>query len=121
MVLGGLYDCVLAVGFEKMEKGSQFKNTFLGSLTMKYPDRTQPLDKIFMATTDILKETSSAPFAPQIFGNAGNEHMQKYFITFIIRYGSKPEHMAKIAYKNHLHSTNNPYAQFRDKYTLEQI
>ena len=71
---------------------------------MKYPDRTQPLDKIFLATSDIVKQTSSAPFAPQIFGNAGNEHMA--------RYGSRPDHMAKIAYKNHLHSTNNPYAQF---------
>ena len=28
---GGLYECALALGFEKMEKGS---------LNMKYPDRT---------------------------------------------------------------------------------
>jgi len=37
------------------------------------------------------------------------------------KYGTKNEHFAKIAYKNHLHSTNNPYSQSRDKYTLEQI
>lgn len=48
-----------------------------------------------------------------MFGNAGIEHMKKY--------GTKPEHFAKIAYKNHLHSTNNPYSQFQDKYTLEEI
>lgn len=48
-----------------------------------------------------------------MFGNAGLEHMKKY--------GTKPEHFAKIAYKNHLHSINNPYSQFQDKYTLEQI
>lgn len=36
MVKGGLSDCVLAVGFEKMEKGS---------LTSKYRDRANPLDK----------------------------------------------------------------------------
>jgi len=47
----------------------------------------------------------------KFFGNAGIEHNKKY--------GTTPEHMAKIAYKNHLHSTNNPYSQFRDKYTLE--
>src|SRR3981081_2895803 len=33
---GGLADCVLALGFEKMEKGS---------LMAKYMDRTQPMDK----------------------------------------------------------------------------
>lgn len=48
-----------------------------------------------------------------MFGNAGIEHMKKY--------GTKPEHFAKIAYKNHMHSVNNPYSQFQDKYTLEQI
>jgi len=26
-----------------------------------------------------------------------------------------------VAYKNHKHSVNNPYAQFQDEYTLEQI
>lgn len=48
-----------------------------------------------------------------MFGNAGLEHMKKY--------GTKPEHFAKIAYKNHLHSVNNPYSQFQEKYSLEQI
>ena len=37
------------------------------------------------------------------------------------RYGTKPEQFAKIALKNHKHSVNNPYSQFQDDYTLEQI
>lgn len=56
---------------------------------------------------------SAAPPAAQLFGNAGEEHMKLY--------GSKPEHFAKIAYKNHKHSVNNPNSQFRDEYTLDQI
>merc|ERR1712158_271907 len=57
---------------------------------------------------------SSALFlAPQLFGNAGREHMDKY--------GTKPEHFAKIAWKNHKHSVNNPCSQFQDEYSLEQI
>lgn len=56
---------------------------------------------------------SESPIAAQLFGNAGIEHMKKY--------GTNPEHFAKIAYKNHLHSTNNPYSQFQEKYTFEQI
>lgn len=54
-----------------------------------------------------------APRTAQYFGNAGIEHMRKY--------GTKPEHFAKIAWKNHKHSVNNPYAQFQQEYTLEDI
>ncbi|KAE8291220.1 Non-specific lipid-transfer protein [Larimichthys crocea] len=77
LVLGGVANCVLALGFEKMERGS---------LSSKYEDRTNPMDK----------------------------HME----VMINRYGivaaqqhhrcTKPEHFAKIAWKNHKHSTNNP-------------
>jgi sterol carrier protein 2 len=59
---------------------------------------------------EIVPEPSKAPFAPTIFGNAANEHMQKYSIYINTRYGSKPEQYAKIGFKNHLHSVNNPYA-----------
>lgn len=37
------------------------------------------------------------------------------------KYGSKPEHFAKIAWKNHKHSVNNPYAQFQVEYSLDDI
>lgn len=100
---GGLADCVLALGFEKMEKGS---------LGMKYTDRTMPMDKHFQSMVD-LRGFENAPAAPQFFGNAGREHMEKY--------GTTKEQLAKIAYKNHKHSVNNPYSQFQDEYSLEDI
>ena len=56
---------------------------------------------------------AKAPPAPQFFGNAGREHMEKY--------GTTPEHFAKIGWKNHKHSVNNPYSQFQDEYSLEDI
>ena len=37
------------------------------------------------------------------------------------RYGSKPDHYAWIGWKNHKHSVNNPYAQFQDEYSLQEI
>lgn len=36
-------------------------------------------------------------------------------------YGTKAEHFAKIAAKNHKHSLNNPYSQFQKGYSLEEI
>jgi acetyl-CoA acetyltransferase len=49
-----------------------------------------------------LRGPIKGPYAPNLFGNAGREHMEKF--------GSKPEHFAKVAWKNHKHSVNNPYA-----------
>jgi acetyl-CoA acyltransferase len=102
-VKGGLVNCALAIGFEKMERGS---------LGMKYTDRTPALDK-HMARMFQIRDPETSPFAPQMFGNAGRDHMEKY--------GSKPEHYVWIGYKNHKHSTNNPFAQFQTEYTLEEI
>ena len=101
-VRGGLADCVLAIGFEKMKPGS---------IAMVFDDREAPLDRHSEALTGIAAPVG--PMAPWMFGAAGAEHMRTY--------GSTPEHFAKIAEKNHRHSTNNPYAQFQDEYTLEQI
>jgi len=102
-VKGGLAQCALALGFEKMEKGS---------LGVKYTDRTNPMDKHAEALFRV-REPEASPPAPQMFGNAGREHME--------RYGSTPEHYAWIGWKNHRHSVNNPYAQFQTEYSLEEI
>jgi acetyl-CoA acetyltransferase len=102
-VRGGLAECALAIGFEKME---------MGSLGMKYTDRTPAMDKHLARMIEI-RDPEASPMAPQLFGNAGRDHMDKY--------GSKPEHYAWIGWKNHKHSVNNPYAQFQTEYTLEEI
>ena len=103
LVEGGISDCVMALGFEKMERGS---------LTSHFQDRTNPMDR-HVSTMIELRNIAPAPVAPQLFGNAGREHMEKY--------NTKPEHFAMIAEKNHRHSANNPYSQFQDVYKLEEI
>jgi len=101
-IRGGLADCTIALGFEKMKPGS---------LESTYDDRTNPMDKHVMAMAEISEVLF--PVAPWMFGAAGREHMQQY--------GSTAEHFAKIGYKNHKHSVNNPYAQFQQEYTLADI
>jgi acetyl-CoA acyltransferase len=102
-IRGGLADCTLAIGFEKMVKGS---------LGAKFTDRELPTARHFMKLGELF-EFEAAPPAPMMFGMAGREHMQKY--------GSKPEHFVWIGFKNHKHSVNNPYAQFQTEYTLDEI
>ncbi len=94
---------MLALGFEKMEKGS---------LGIKYTDRTIPLDRHMQDMVD-RRGFGQAPPAAQMFGNAGREHME--------RYGTSAESFARIGEKNHRHSANNPYSQFRDVYSLQDI
>ena len=61
----------MAMGFEKMEKGS---------LGIKYTDRTTPMDKHFKLMVE-QRGFAKAPGAPQMFGNAGLEHMERYGTT----------------------------------------
>eukprot|EP00794_Sanderia_malayensis_P007683 gene7683-8520_t len=103
LIEGGIADCILAIGFEKMEKGS---------LGVKYNDRTIPLDK-HIELMGSLRDFSASPMTCQIFGNAGREHMDKF--------GTKKEHFAKIAEKNHRHSVNNKLSQFTKDYSLKEV
>src|SRR4030042_6006734 len=36
-------------------------------------------------------------------------------------YGTTELHIAKVAYKNHKNSVNNPYSMYQKEFTLEQI
>jgi acetyl-CoA acyltransferase len=101
-IRGGQTDCAIALGFEKMKPGS---------LGTSYDDRAQPMEKHILAMAEISEVLF--PPAPWMFGAAGREHMAQY--------GSTAEHFAKIGFKNHKHSVNNPYAQFQEEYTLEDI
>lgn len=102
LIAGGIIQCGLALGFEKMQKGSLNTDA----------EGVNPLGRHFETMAAQRGFQKVAP-APQIFGNAGIEHME--------RYGTKKEHFAQIAYKNHLHSTKNRRSQFQDEYSLEEI
>jgi len=92
----GQSDAVLALGFEKMQKG--------------------PLEKQLPGLESIAADTEKekkAPIAARMFGDAGRDHMEKY--------GTKPETFAKIAVKNHRHSVNNPRSQYQDACSLAEV
>src|SRR6266511_1972323 len=66
LVEGGLADCVLALGFEKMQKGSPGAT---------FTDRINPMDQHVNAMVQ-LRGFEPHPPAAQLFGNAGREHME---------------------------------------------
>jgi acetyl-CoA acetyltransferase len=92
----GQNDAVLALGFEKMQKG--------------------PLENQLPGLEKLKEETEKEkkpPIAARMFGDAGRDHMDKY--------GTKKETFAKIAVKNHRHSVNNPRSQYREACTIEEV
>jgi len=99
----GTAECVLVVGFEKMEKGA------LGS---KFTDRANPLEKHAMVMSNV-QGFNSAPPAAQMFGGAGREYRW--------RYGTKRETFARVSSKARTHASNNPYAIFNQKLTVEEV
>jgi len=96
-IASGMNECVIAFGFEKMEKG--------------------PLEKQLAG----LKETIGAapdadkkpPIAAVMFGDGGRQHMELY--------GTTREQFAKVSVKNHRHSVNNPRSQYREACSLEEV
>ncbi|MFZ3497335.1 thiolase C-terminal domain-containing protein [Streptomyces sp. 5.8] len=105
-VEGGINDCVLALGFEKMKRGA------LGGGTDGGDFKTSPVARHYGIMAAGHGFEMSPPTA-QIFGNAAREHMKLY--------GTTAAQLAAVGAKNHRHSANNPNAQFQDVYTVEEI
>ncbi|KXT17516.1 hypothetical protein AC579_3200 [Pseudocercospora musae] len=103
MIAGGMAEAVLVVGFEKMNPGS------LQSYFLDRANPTGTTGQMMMAT----RGRTNAPEAAQLFGNAGREYKEKF--------GAKNEDFAEIGRINHEHSKRNPYSQFMQEYTLEEV
>lgn len=100
---GGLAECVIALGFEKMEKGA---------LGAKFNDRENPMTQHVQVMADV-QGFNSAPPAAQMFGGAGREYRWLH--------GTKKETFGQIAVKARKHASNNPYALFSQVLSLEEI
>ncbi|MFE6893787.1 lipid-transfer protein [Streptomyces sp. NPDC057694] len=105
-VEGGIGDCVLALGFEKMQRGA------LGGGADGGDFKTSPVARHYGIMAARHGFEMSPPTA-QIFGDAAREHMEKY--------GTTAAQLAAVGAKNHRHSVANPYAQFQDAYTVDEI
>ncbi|MCW3834480.1 thiolase family protein [Sphingomonas canadensis] len=92
-VKGGMYDLVLAVGVEQMGRG------LLGAAGR--------------GDGFIEEGVIGSMTTPAMFSQIGMEHHRKYGTTF--------EQFAKIAVKNHHHSTFNPKAMSRRETPLEEV
>lgn len=102
-IASGELDCVLALGFEQMQRGA---------LATQWQDRPSPFAR-FDEVVHSVQGESDAPFAAQYFGGAGAAYAQEY--------GLAEETFARIAVKARAHAANNPYAVFREPISVEEV
>jgi acetyl-CoA C-acetyltransferase len=96
-IASGLNDIVLALGVEKMNEAG----------------RTTEENIQFMGTGgDVTWENHYGPTFPGFYAIYAKAHMHKF--------GTKEEHLAMVAVKNHKYGALNPKAHFQKEITLEQ-
>jgi len=95
-VTSGMYDVAMAVGVEQMGKQGLLGGGGGGT------------DPAYSTEGRI-----GSGLMPAVFGQAGMEHMRKY--------GTKLEHFAKISVKSHKHATRNPFSQYQNEVSLEDV
>ncbi len=113
-VASGLYNCVLAVGVEKLSD----------------PDKAKSL-RAFNAAVDVseLAEIEKR-LGRSGDGASGRSLFMDLYISMLssgapssqeTMGGMTREQMALVSVKNHYHGSLNPYAQYREEVTLEQV
>lgn len=103
-VSSGAADCVLAFGFEQMQRGA---------LRTHWDDRPDPLGRFTQIAQEAHGQHDGVPMAAQLFGGAGAHYAE--------RHGTAPETFARISVKARQHAAANPYAVFREQVTVEQV
>jgi acetyl-CoA acetyltransferase len=120
-VASGMYDVVLALGVEKLyheDKTRSFRA--IGSAV----DMTQ-VGQLLKATSE--RGADKGKVAGD--GGSGAGEKRSMFMDFYAagarehmrRYGSTAIQFAKVAVKSHQNASLNPYAQYRETYTVEEI
>lgn len=107
-IKAGECDIAMAVGVEKMGKMGM-----LGGAAKKTGDKKVFTPKGRYGAVVKTEGLLGTGLMPGVFAQAGTE--------YALAYGVSAEQFAKVAVKNHLHSTLNPLAQYRKEFSLEEV
>ncbi len=115
-VASGMYDLALALGVEKLyHTDKQRSFAAIGSAV----DVELTEQMVAEAQADQAREGlaagagSSRSLFMDLYAALARDHMR--------RYGTTKEQYARIAVKNHFNGSLNPHAQYRERYTLEEV
>lgn len=119
MITAGLYDCVLALGVEKLYDEDKKKSfaAFTGAVDVE-------MAREFMAA---LQASAAAKGGKEAASGAGEKRSMFMDIYAAVarahmeRYGTTVEQFAMVSAKNSRHGHLNPRAQFREELTVEEV
>lgn len=124
-VASGMCDVALALGIEKLYHEDK-KRSFSAIGAAVDVELVQQILAQMQAQAAAKAKEEAAAGAPggsgagqsrsmfmDIYAALARNHMQKY--------GTTKEQYAKVAVKNHYHGSLNPHAQYRERYTLQEI
>jgi sterol carrier protein 2 len=103
-VASGAVDCVLALGFEQMQRGA---------LKEHWDDRPSAFARFDEVINRVQGDAGNAPLAPRYFGGAGAAYCEKYDMD--------PAVFAQISVKSRQHAAANPYAVFTAPVTAAEV
>jgi sterol carrier protein 2 len=103
-VASGAVDCVLALGFEQMQRGA---------LKEHWNDRPSAFARFDEVINRVQGDAGNAPLAPRYFGGAGAAYCEKYDMD--------PATFAQISVKSRRHAAANPYAVFTAPVTADEV
>lgn len=115
-VASGMYDVALAVGVEKMYGADKGR-------TMAAFSAGVDVEQL-RATMERLKPPSDKPGSESGAGKSRSLFMDIYAASaraHMAKYGTTKEQFARVAVKNHNNGSINPHAQYRERYSLEEI
>lgn len=119
MVSAGLYDVVLACGYEKLFHEDKLRSMGAFSSAVDVEDPEGAL-KVLRMMAEAAGESFDATGAGEkrsvfmdIYSLMAKKHMKKY--------GTTKRHFAMVAAKNSFHGSMNPRAQYRDEMTVQQV
>lgn len=119
MVTAGVYDLVLAVGFEKMYNPDKLKvfDAFRGAVDV------ENLENV-VAELQAAAAASGATKGAEAGGQNRSMFMDIYARSareYMADHGATAEHFAMVSAKNSFHGSLNPRAQFREAMSVEDV
>ena len=117
-VQSGAADIVLAVGAEKMFSNDKARMFAAFDAAWDVHEAAISKDRLLAMGRSITPPPGSVSPKPysvfmDIYAAFGRMHMREF--------GTTQRQFAAVAAKNHLHSVDNPLAQYREAYTIEQV
>ncbi|MEE4147011.1 MAG: thiolase family protein [Halieaceae bacterium] len=119
MITAGLYDVVLACGYEKLYHDDKQKtfSVFTGAIDVECMDEV-------MASISRRIDAGGASHDSEGSGTSRSLFMDIYAawaLEHMERYGTTREQFAAVSAKNSFHGSMNPKAQFRDRISVQDV